>query len=74
MISTDAIDEIYDDAMRNGAIGGKLLGAGAGGCFIFYVTPTHRESVIKALLNKGLTISSIKIDNDGLQTWNSLLE
>ena len=74
VISTDAIDEIYDDAMRNGAIGGKLLGAGAGGCFIFYVTPTHRESVIKALLNKGLTISSIKIDNDGLQTWNSLLE
>jgi D-glycero-alpha-D-manno-heptose-7-phosphate kinase len=38
-ISNGGLDSIYDQALCNGAIGGKLLGAGAGGFFVFYVPP-----------------------------------
>ena len=31
------IDELYDFAMKNGAYGGKILGAGAGGFLLFYI-------------------------------------
>lgn len=48
-VSTSHIDEIYDTAMKNGAIGGKLLGAGGGGFILFFVQPDERERVRKAL-------------------------
>lgn len=48
-ISTDTIDELYQKGIAAGALGGKLLGAGGGGFFVFYVEPEYREAVIKAL-------------------------
>ena len=42
-ISNDYIDDIYNGALSNGAIGGKLLGAGGGGYFIFYVPPFKKK-------------------------------
>ena len=36
-ISNPEVDAIYDKALYNGAIGGKLIGAGGGGFFLFYV-------------------------------------
>lgn len=48
-ISTNSLDEIYEKAMSAGALGGKLLGAGGGGFFVFYVEPEKRKSVIQAL-------------------------
>lgn len=48
-ISTDGIDAIYEKAMKAGALGGKLLGAGGGGFFVFYVEPEHRQSVMAAM-------------------------
>jgi D-glycero-alpha-D-manno-heptose-7-phosphate kinase len=36
-ISNSNIDELYEEGLRNGAIGGKLLGAGGGGYILFYV-------------------------------------
>jgi D-glycero-alpha-D-manno-heptose-7-phosphate kinase len=36
-ISNNHLDEMYDLAIKNGASGGKLLGAGGGGFFLFYV-------------------------------------
>ena len=41
MISNDHIDSIYEGALKNGALGVKLLGAGGGG-FIFYVPAFKR--------------------------------
>ena len=40
-ISNSTFDDIYDYGIRNGAIGGKLSGAGAGGFFLFYVEKNH---------------------------------
>ena len=48
-ISTDDIDSIYETAKNNGAIGGKLLGAGGGGFFIFYVEKEKQPAVRSAL-------------------------
>ena len=48
-ISTDTLDQIYGTAMRYGALGGKLLGAGGGGFFIFYV-PEERQELVRAAL------------------------
>jgi D-glycero-alpha-D-manno-heptose-7-phosphate kinase len=53
-ITTNALDDIYDTAIRAGALGGKLLGAGGGGFFLFY-TPTAaaKYDVGKALGSRG---------------------
>lgn len=48
-ISTDSIDGLYEKGIKAGALGGKLLGAGGGGFFIFYVQPEYQESVHKAM-------------------------
>lgn len=50
-ISTSAIDELYDKAMKAGALGGKLLGAGGGGFLLFYVEREKQDKVIQALDN-----------------------
>lgn len=49
-ISNDEIDRIYDTALRNGAVGGKLLGAGGGGFILFYVEPEDQPRVKEALM------------------------
>jgi D-glycero-alpha-D-manno-heptose-7-phosphate kinase len=51
-ITNDYFDVIYDKALKAGAIGGKLLGAGGGGFFLFYVKPDHREKVIHAVTHE----------------------
>jgi D-glycero-alpha-D-manno-heptose-7-phosphate kinase len=48
-VSNSELDAIYDRARREGAIGGKLLGAGSGGFFLFYVEPEHQGQVQRAL-------------------------
>lgn len=48
-VSTHAIDDIYERARAAGAIGGKLLGAGAGGFMLLFVPPGYRNAVREAL-------------------------
>lgn len=48
-ISNDSIDLLYAKAIKAGALGGKLLGAGGGGFLLFYVEQDKKESVKKAL-------------------------
>jgi D-glycero-alpha-D-manno-heptose-7-phosphate kinase len=45
LVSNEQIDAIYQRAYNAGALGGKLLGAGAGGFMIFYVPPGRQEAV-----------------------------
>ncbi len=47
-ISNDSIDSLYESALKKGALGGKILGAGGGGFFLFYV----RDEVKKNFINK----------------------
>lgn len=48
-ISNPDIDEAYNIALKNGAIGGKLLGAGGGGFLLFYCEPDKQEQLRIAL-------------------------
>ena len=48
-VSSPVIDELYARALKNGTWGGKLLGAGGGGCLLFVVDPKKRPHVIRAL-------------------------
>jgi D-glycero-alpha-D-manno-heptose-7-phosphate kinase len=48
-ISNDDIDRIYRIARENGAIGGKLLGAGASGFMVFFAAPEHHQQIRDAL-------------------------
>jgi D-glycero-alpha-D-manno-heptose-7-phosphate kinase len=48
-VSSPEIDQIYEAAMKAGAIGGKLLGAGGGGFMVFLVKPELQKKVREAL-------------------------
>ncbi len=48
-ISNPAIDNMYDSAMKAGALGGKVLGAGGGGFLLMYVPQDKQESVRQAM-------------------------
>lgn len=51
-ISNSTIDHIYDAGIKNGAVGGKLLGAGGGGFMLFYARKEHHANIKAALNNK----------------------
>ena len=48
-ISTPEVDAAIDAATRAGAWGGKVCGAGGGGCVVFLLPPAKREDVVRAL-------------------------
>lgn len=62
-VSTPEIDQIYDEAIRAGAIGGKILGAGGGGFMLLFAKP-DRHAVIRECL-KDLVHVSFKFDDSG---------
>ena len=62
-ITTNKIDEIYNTAIKNGALGGKLLGAGGGGFFLFYVPKSKIKRVTNSL--KKLHICNFNFDTKG---------
>jgi D-glycero-alpha-D-manno-heptose-7-phosphate kinase len=70
-ISTPAIDEMYEVAMRHGAIGGKITGAGAGGYMLFYCRYEKRLRVAEALRAMGATPTEFGFEPRGLQTWRA---
>ena len=71
MITNDRIDEIYNGALKNGAIGGKLLGAGGGGYFVFYVPPFKKHNLVSYLKSKNLILQPFRFEPNGLQAWSS---
>lgn len=68
-ISTKRLDQIYQDARRHGAIGGKLLGAGGGGFFLFYISPFRKHELIEHLKQAGLKLRPFRFEQDGLRAW-----
>jgi len=50
-ISNKNIDDLYSLAIKNGALGGKLLGAGGGGFLLLYCEPKNQKNLRMALKN-----------------------
>jgi D-glycero-alpha-D-manno-heptose-7-phosphate kinase len=64
-ISTPQIDECYETAMKNGALGGKLIGAGGGGFFMFYCKNGEKHKVIEAIRAMDLKWERFHFDYEG---------
>ena len=50
-ISNSKIDELYQLAIKNGALGGKILGAGGGGFLLLYMKKKNKERFLKKYKN-----------------------
>ncbi len=68
-ITNQLLDEIYDAAIKSGATGGKVSGAGGGGFMSFYCPNTHRYKVETALKAFGGQIKRYEFIQEGLKTW-----
>jgi D-glycero-alpha-D-manno-heptose-7-phosphate kinase len=64
-ITNDYFDDIYMKTIEAGALGGKLLGAGGGGFFLFYVTPDKRDQVLLQLKNTQCKVYDFKFTSYG---------
>ena len=69
-ISSPTLDGIYEAALLNGAIGGKLLGAGGGGYFLFYVPPFRKNELIDSLEAAKLRVQPFRFESEGLRAWS----
>jgi D-glycero-alpha-D-manno-heptose-7-phosphate kinase len=65
-MSNREIDKWYELAMRNGALGGKLIGAGGGGFLLFFTE--DKKPVRHALREAGLEEVRIRFDFEGTKT------
>ena len=62
-MTNSAIDEYYELARANGALGGKLIGAGGGGFLLFY---TEQKARLRAAMRgDGLTEVKLGFDYEG---------
>ena len=68
-ISNNLMDEIYDEAKKAGATGGKISGAGGGGFMIFYCPGTAKYQVMYALQKFGGHAKPYQFVDHGLTTW-----
>ena len=64
-ISNTQVNSLYETAMKNGAMGGKLLGAGGGGFLLFYCDKKHQEGLKSAL--RPLRHFDFRFEHEGSQ-------
>lgn len=70
-ISNNLLDTIYETALKNGATGGKISGAGGGGFMFFYCPGTSRLKVQQSLAQFGGRVKSFNFTQQGLTTWTT---
>ncbi len=68
--SNSSIDNLYEIGLKNGASGGRLLGAGDGGYLLFFVSPKRRNQLTKTLNEFGGEVMNFNFDFKGTQIWN----
>jgi D-glycero-alpha-D-manno-heptose-7-phosphate kinase len=66
-ISNPKIDKWYQVAKENGALGGKIMGAGGGGFFVFYCPDETKNRVRKAMITEGLREMDYDFDMEGVK-------
>jgi D-glycero-alpha-D-manno-heptose-7-phosphate kinase len=65
-ISDGFIDEVYETARKNGALGGKVIGAGGGGFILFYC-PSNKTSFIASMNKIGLKPTWFSFEPEGVK-------
>ena len=69
-VSNQTIDKIYHKALKSGAIGGKLTGAGGGGHMLLYCDIKKQKNLISEMKKLGLTQVNFKLYNKGSSILN----
>lgn len=70
-ITNPRLDEIYETAVKNGATGGKVSGAGGGGFMFFYCPGNTRHQVIKSLMPFNGEVKKFDFTQTGLVAWKT---
>lgn len=73
-ISNAHMDEMYKLARKEGAIGGKLTGAGGGGYFLFLTRFDRRHRVSAALERMGGQVVPFQFESRGVRSWSVVRE
>jgi D-glycero-alpha-D-manno-heptose-7-phosphate kinase len=68
-ISNGRIEELYEEARRFGAIGGKVTGAGGGGYVLFYCPYDRKHEVAQRMIELEAAVDDFAFEPRGLQTW-----
>ena len=68
-ISNQNLDYIYESAIKEGALAGKVSGAGGGGFMWFIVNPERKINVINKLNEIGGFVSNCKFTDKGCESW-----
>jgi D-glycero-alpha-D-manno-heptose-7-phosphate kinase len=68
-ITTPHIDELYTEALKAGALGGKITGAGGGGHMMLYCPFDKRHTVRERLTGMDARVIDFRFDAAGMQTW-----
>jgi D-glycero-alpha-D-manno-heptose-7-phosphate kinase len=69
-ISNDFIDAAYEEARKQGALGGKVTGAGGGGYMLFYCPFQLKHRVANALIAMDSQVTEFEFTPNGLTTWS----
>jgi D-glycero-alpha-D-manno-heptose-7-phosphate kinase len=72
-ITNPSFDEIYEIAKKNGAMGGKITGAGGGGFFLFYCEENHSK-LRKAMKDVGLKEMRFDFDYEGTKVLVNFMD
>ncbi|WP_338424238.1 dehydrogenase [Sphingopyxis kveilinensis] len=68
-ISNKEIEDLYDFAIANGAIAGKVSGAGGGGFVVFVAHPEARPRLIRKLNEQGAQAQAVQFTDRGCEAW-----
>ena len=70
-ITTPRIDEMYDEARKLGATGGKLVGAGGGGYLLVFAPFDKRHVILRRLSDMGGQPIDFNFEPQGAVTWRA---
>lgn len=68
-VSNDEIDQLFDFALKHGALAGKVSGAGGGGYLMLLSTPERRPGLVNALKRSGVEATPVHFTQNGCETW-----
>jgi D-glycero-alpha-D-manno-heptose-7-phosphate kinase len=68
-VSNPRVQEVFDLGLKNGAVAGKVSGAGGGGFLMFMANPEQRYRLISALTEAGAAASPVQLSNGGAESW-----
>ncbi len=68
-VSNAKVEEIFELGLKNGAVAGKVSGAGGGGFLMFMTDPEHRYRLVMALGEAGVSASPIQFTDGGAESW-----